>query len=379
MHNFQGSKEYPNTTTPRVLSLFFLASFGPVICTVLSGCANTPAKDRDAWDVNSAWKWHNLYTAAAPHAALYVEVDFVEDMEPADKTLIALKEFLETYCDKPGGVIIAQSSRIPRNIAHGYYRQELALKFMDGPPASANDPDPAYMYILFYDSTLEPRPKPIFMTRTAAAMPASRNWPAYSGHAEFLPYPGAIYIHGRTRGGDIDRPLLLHEVAHLLGPRPGERYHCDSDRCFLYPSLGLRIRSYALFRNYVYNTNLCDRCRTGLLQAKTNEAPNNLRFRGPWMMRQETNYAVLSVPMVALIVPDPLPENEFAKLLDWIKDTGLQTRLGVNKTNREHALITGTVSNNNTPASKKRTALESASDDWYAAVRERARQEISKQ
>lgn len=345
------------------------------VCFTAPGC-KTPSQNDNQWSLNPAWQPYALYAAPAPHSSLYVEINAVEGMEPRKETVEALKAFLETYCDKPGGIEVCVTTVIPRSQARGYFRQELALKYIKGPPSSKDGPKPAFMYILFYDSTLEPRETPPFTTRTAAAMPSSLYWQTYNGHVEYLPYPAAAYIHGRTRGGDVDRAILLHEVGHLLGPRPGKKYHCDSRHCVMYPSLALRLRSIFLWKNRIYNTNLCDVCRASLLEARTNAAPLNLRFEGPWLTRQEIGYAVWSVPKVALIVPETPPENEIPKLLASVKQVTLSACASL-KTNRESAMLTGTLRSDE-QRGKTSNAIQRAAQDWYKPIRDRAKEELSR-
>src|ERR1035437_9320306 len=121
----------------------------------LTGCM-TPNERGD----ETRWQPQLLYLNRSPYPSLYIEVAAVAGTEPSDAVLDQLRQFLTRYCDKPGGIRIVRDKLIPRSEARGFSHDALAQRHLQGPPADATNPPPAFISILYYASALRALPGP---------------------------------------------------------------------------------------------------------------------------------------------------------------------------------------------------------------------------
>jgi hypothetical protein len=107
---------------------FFGSTVLITIGLIMAGCATQKAQrvESPSGEDVGFWQPHLLYLQSTVHPRLYVEVDAVEGCEPADATLNKIREFLTTYCKKPGGIEIVRSDVIPIKEAKGLPRYGLA-------------------------------------------------------------------------------------------------------------------------------------------------------------------------------------------------------------------------------------------------------------
>jgi hypothetical protein len=274
----------------------------------------------------SLWQPCLLYLNDVPHRSLYVEVDAVEGTEPGSRELERLRTFLEAYCDKPDGIDIALGPPIPASAAKGESETSLALKYLDGPPAGGTEQQPAFLYILYYDSQLcgggsgragtgspgvaVPVPWNVAANRgngIADPWGHDRNHPtlpeAPRPHIRLLPYPSAIFIDRRYDpwGHDMWDLFLLHEVGHVLGLARGldhgDGMHCDDPRCLMHEKAKIGFFRWLIGRDRPrYQQDLCEKCRLELSRYRDLPADPDLRFVGPLLVRSERDYHVLSLP-----------------------------------------------------------------------------------
>ena len=248
----------------------FLAGTALIVCCLtLAGCSTGDAtRSREGSDIvqsMSFWQPYLLYILASPHPRLYVEVDAVEGCAPSDRVLNKLRDFLTTYCNKPGGIEIGRSDVIPIATARGILPNPLARKYLDGPPDDPNAPSPAFMYVLYYSGALSdkhPGPEAGHAGKKITSRPRQRN---VHPHADFLPYPAIIFMN-----------KYFHFSRFILG----------------------------------WQRRLCKRCVAELADSSRQAPPSNLCFVGPVLVRSENGYHILSLPRCMRIVLGDLAEQD---------------------------------------------------------------------
>ncbi len=271
--------------TTRLLHCFMLALF-------IASCASPKSPIKEPKEkMTDFWKPNLLFLKPTPHDRLYVEVDAVEGCEPSKKELEELGAFLAEHCDKPRGVEIRFSSVIPEKKAKGLSRRELARGWMNGPPADKRSV--AYFYILYYDGRLSGDKK------SAKANP----------HAEWLPYPAAIFINRGYRpfwGRWIKEAMIQHETGHILGLALRNEHaksgHCTEKNCLMNANLQIHVLRLLTGRDPVRQRKLCEHCLEQLETSRKTPSAKNLSFRGPVLVREERGYRVLSLQGATALV-----------------------------------------------------------------------------
>jgi hypothetical protein len=191
-----------------------------------------------------------LYLRADPCADLYVEVDAVVGAEPPEPALQALRAFLEETCRK-ARVAIRRNPPIARESVAGKPYLWVALEHMTEVTASA-----AYLYVLFFDSTLY-------------------GGPPENPHVR-VDSPSAIFVDmaclnamDDAAPADILPSVLIHEAGYVLGLERGRGgAHCPNETCIMYPYAGNERRT------------LCAACRRELAAEREQPADPRLRFVG---------------------------------------------------------------------------------------------------
>jgi hypothetical protein len=300
----------------------------PALFLFLTGCLSTKPVEKPEIEANKLWEPHLLFLNRAPHDSLYVEVDAVEGAEPSDAALNAFETFLRQHCDKPAGITVVRDDVIPRTEAVGYAHDALALQYLNGPPKT--NENPAFIYVLYYDSDLTHDPvalpvKPVHKHQSIKAGYINPQNP----HVHLFPYPAAIYVDRRylkTCPRSFEPLALCHEAAHVLGltknEAHGAEFHCRSERCLMNPSLKINLRKFLLGRSPFTQTNLCSQCRTDLREGARTSAAPNLRFLGPMLVRSESNYHVVSLPSEIKLFTGDLSSFERSKFFDQVRSDG---------------------------------------------------------
>jgi hypothetical protein len=288
---------------------FFASYVLAVYCLILAGCA-TPRGTHSQADsgeiIPSFWQPYLLYLAASPHPRLYVEMDVVDECAPSEATVQKFRDFITAYCHKPDGIEIVRGAVIPRNAARGVAPEALARKYMKGPPNSGTAP-PAFMCVLFYDSSLSDEPA-LPATSRPDAKPAPRpHPPARNPRTDILPYP-IIYMNMRYGPKLFRAGELVHEAGHMLGLAHRTNYaagfHCLGATCLMNKTVHLSREFLGLQKK------ICQRCVAELVADAKQPPPSNLRFVGPVLVRSETGYQVLSLPDRVKLVVGELDEQE---------------------------------------------------------------------
>jgi hypothetical protein len=246
------------------------------------------------------WQPQLLLSGADPYPSLYVEVDAVEGSAPDAGSLEDLRAFLAASVDKPGGIRVEVDDIIPREAARGRNSRSLALEFIDGPP----DPDSALIHLFYFDSrTLSDR----------------KSQPATT----LLPYPVSIFIDtayrfmdtagagdSRSGPGEFRNLALRHEAGHVLGlcrgASHGDGLHCADEHCLMNARIAFHVSRYVTRRDPWKQRDLCSACQAELQAYRAATPAANLRFRGPYLVRSEPAYHVLSLPGFVYIQLGPL-------------------------------------------------------------------------
>jgi hypothetical protein len=275
--------------------------------------ANGPVSPSDTNDdlLPAFWKPYLLYLLPAPEPRLYVEVVAVEGSVPSDAKLGKLRDFLATYCNKPGGIEIVRDEVIPKNAARRVTPETLARRYLKGPPERADAPPPAVMGIICYDGDLTDEP-PIWVTgHLASKMALQYRPPARNPRTVLQPYP-VIYMNMHYFFKVVRDQLLLHEAGHMLGLAGRTNYavhfHCLDSHCLMNKQIHVTTHIHRLLmgsRAFTFGQKqLCKRCMAQLAE-ESKEPPPNLRFVGPVLVRSENGYNVLSLPdRMKLVVGD---------------------------------------------------------------------------
>jgi len=242
----------------------------------------------------------SLYLREQPYSRLYVEVDAVEGVEIPDGWLDGLKTFLSGHCLKPDGIEIVRDPPIPasevKRIPFGY----AALYALDG-PRSPDRPPPAYLHVFFQTGPIRPDNKRIFS--------------AIDGYC-----PSSIFYDAgySPRWNDqIAVPCLQHEAGHILGlgrnRDHGDGVHCGKRGCLmgLFPDL---LSNIGLLFGASWKPSLCSDCERDLQATKSEGTDGKLSFAGPFLVRREDGYSVVSMPGWHMIAVGPVDE-----VFDWRK------------------------------------------------------------
>lgn len=249
----------------------------------------------------SFWQPHLLLTSDQRYRRLEIEIDHVEGTGPTAGELQAITEFFETHCRKPEGVQVRVDAAIPRARARGIGRKALAELHLDGPERA----DAAFAYFLFFDSRLAgiPKAEPITM---------------------LAPFPGAVLIDRRyldagswfPGAGDVARRLILHEAGHVLGLCANQAHadgiHCTNSPCLMNVRLNIRPLRLLSLGSVVQQRDFCSACRADLQAAQGRPPADNLRFLGPYCVRSEPGYHVVSSPAFSYVHVGALADLDLA-------------------------------------------------------------------
>ncbi len=268
----------------------------------LTGCV-LPEEHGD----ETRWQPQLLYLNRAPYSRLYIEVAAVAGTEPSDAALEQLRAFLATYCDKPGGIRIVRDVPIPRaEAARGFSYDALASRYLLGPPAEATNPPPAFIYILYYDSSLgeDATSTPSGGVHRHQSPHSDFHWVnTFPPHSQRVPFLGAIFIDRRYLARwprSFEGPILMHEAGHLLGLVQQDKHefhdHCTNQRCLMRTRLMLDSPFTLFGGEKTGQTNLCKMCQAELAKSRTESTPANLVFLGPVLVRSEAGYSVATLP-----------------------------------------------------------------------------------
>ena len=307
----------------------------------LTGCV-TPNERGD----ETRWQPQLLYLNRSPYPSLYVEVGAVAGTEPSDAALEQLRQFLTRYCDKPGGIRIVRDNLIPRTEARGFSHDALAQRHLQGPPADATNPPPAFIYILYYDSALCQLPGagthgPI---HKHLSLQHDFGWvKSFQPHTHWSPFPAAIHMDRRYLKGtppSLEGLLLMHEAGHVLSLVQNEKHefnsHCTERKCLMAPKLMVDLPRALFSKQKTRQTNLCAMCQADLMRGRMAAAPTNLSFLGPVLVRSEQGYFVAVLPGELLLFSGGLAKSDAEAFLkesrknaggpDSGGDVGFQTR-----------------------------------------------------
>lgn len=272
-----------------------------LLCTLGIGCSTNDLSSTEAAAASAYWKPHLLLTADNNYRKLHVEIDVVEGIKLEDSDLAAMKQLLQTHCRKPGGIKIVRDDVIPRSEAKENLARGLAMKHLDGPP----DGQTAFLYLLLYDSSLSPdkKAKPVYL---------------------LSPYPGVILIDEHVftdwayRKSGFHRIALLHETAHAMGltreAHHSDGLHCTNKDCYMNAEIKVSISKLLVGNESISQKTMCTDCRNDLSAYQRSPSASNLRYHGPWFVRSEKSYHVLTLPNAVYVHAGPLSALDEADL-----------------------------------------------------------------
>ena len=291
----------------------------------LTGCVSPHERGDE-----TRWQPQLLYLNRSPYPALYVEVGAVAGTEPSDEVLAQLRQFLTRYCDKPGGIRIVRDHLIPRSEAQGFSHDALARRHLQGPPADATNPPPAFICILYYDSALCQLPGagpqgPIH--KHLSLQYDFGRVRLFQPHTHWMPFPAAIHMDRRYLKGaprSLEGLLLMHEAGHVLSLVQNENHvfnnHCTDRKCLMARKLVLDLPRALFSQQKTRQTNLCSRCQADLMKGRMTAAPTNLSFLGPVLVRSERDYFVAVLPGELLLFSGSLAQFDPEAFLKELRE-----------------------------------------------------------
>jgi len=279
-----------------------------VVGVMVGGCAgvgeNAPLKGVAMPREVTFWQPWLLYTNRAPYRALHVEVDCVEGTEPEGAWLEQVKRFLETQCDKPGGVTVRLDDRIGRAEAAESSSAALALRHIDGPPGGE-----AFMYVLYYDSGL------------------NRKLKAANPQAIAFPYPCAVFVdrayNQKGFGDNVGGEVLLHEIGHLVGTARsfthGDGAHCRRKNCIMNEAFEYHPQRKWVSGKFTPQHEFCEDCLLDLERWRAQVPAAGLRFDGPLLVRREAAYQVYALPHAIHLHAGPAATAKREEVLAFLR------------------------------------------------------------
>jgi hypothetical protein len=338
----------------------------------LTGCV-TPNERGD----ETRGQPQRLYLNRSPYPSLYVEVAAVAGTEPSDAVIEQLRQFLTRYCDKPGGIRIVRDNLIPRSEARGYSHDALAQRHMQGPPADATNPPPAFIYILYYDSALcqLPGAGPRGPIHKHLSLQYDFGWTKlYQPHTHWMPFPATIHVDRRYLKGSprsLEGLILMHEAGHVLGLVQTETHrfnnHCTDRKCLMAPKLMVDVPRALFSRQKTLQTNLCAKCQADLTRDRMTATATNLCFLGPVLVRSERGYFVAVLPGGLLLFSGSLAGFDAAAFLKESRENARGSETGGNVEFQTHWSLT--LQDPQEDWARQMTALENAKMDRLEEVR----------
>lgn len=299
----------------------------------LTGCV-TPNERGD----ETRWQPQRLYLNRSPYPSLYVEVAAVAGTEPSDAVLEQLRQFLTRYCDKPGGIRIVRDTLILGSEARGFSHDALAQRYLQGPPADATNPPPAFIYILYYDSALcqLPGAGPHGPIHKHLSLQYDFGWTKlYHPHTHWMPFPATIHVDRRYLKAlprSLEGLILSHEAGHVLGLVQNEKHernnHCTDRKCLMAPKLIVDLPRALFSKQKTRQTNLCAKCQADLTRDRMTATATNLCFLGPVLVRSEQGYFVAVLPGELLLFSGSLASFDSAACLKELRENARGSETG---------------------------------------------------
>lgn len=183
------------------------------------------------------------------YKSLVVEIDYIKGYKPRQRTLDNLRNFLETYLNKPKGIAIVLHE-IGSTISDSLSMREVAAvenknrnRFVEK--------DKISMYILFTNG-MHPTGKILGMAyQNSSAVVYGKAIRKYSSRA------------GRLTHDELETAVLLHEVGHLIGlvnkgsesqedhDDPSFQDHCMNKNCLMFHSVETKSLSSTLLKGNI--------------------------------------------------------------------------------------------------------------------------------
>jgi hypothetical protein len=282
------------------------------LCTI-TGCGGGHQKESPGIQDHLLYP-HALYLTKSSCPYLYVEIDRIGKVQVPDAYIDTIRTFLSTCCGDSKIIRICQDSPYEpegKKVPVEY----LSLLCMDGP--SQNYENAAYLHFVFYDST-------------EGYLSVINNPRVISQ------WPNTVFFNVNYLMSDIDAQVhgIRHELGHVLGlcqnPEHGDRTHCYN-KCLMkaWVDNGISTPLFKLLGTSVKGAGLCGQCIADLEHIRMNINVDHLVYKGPFLIRQEDDYAVTSLLGYYVIIP-----LECVDVFDWQK-TLSQIKMEVYRSNRQ--------------------------------------------
>ena len=183
------------------------------------------------------------------YKSLVVEIDYMKGYKPRQRTLDNLRNFLETYLNKPKGITIVLHE-IPSTTSDSLSMIDVAAVETRNRNRFVQQ-DKTSIYILFTDG-VHPGGQILGMAyQNTSAVVYGRAIRKYSSLA------------GRLTREELETAVLLHEIGHLIGlvnkgtesqsnhVDPSFHDHCTNKKCLMYHSVETKSLSSILLKGYI--------------------------------------------------------------------------------------------------------------------------------
>lgn len=183
------------------------------------------------------------------YKSLVVEIDYMKGYRPRQRTLDNLRNFLETYLNKPKGISIVLHEITSTS------SDSLSMKDVAAVEAKNRNRfvqhDKTAIYILFTDG-VHPGDKILGM--------AYQNTSAVVYGKAIKKYSSTV---GRLKRDELETAVLLHEIGHLIGlvnkgsesqsdhGDPSFHDHCTNKNCLMYHSVETKSLSTTLLKGNI--------------------------------------------------------------------------------------------------------------------------------
>lgn len=222
-----------------------------LISLLSTGCVKILAHEEHS-DVNRT-SLHGRYPGASAkdllsdgqYKSLTIEMQFMRGFKPQPQTLDRLRNFLEKYLHKPGGIYISLKEIDTGSSNSLYTADVLAIERINRSQYITKNK--MAIYFLFTNSD-HPTNKILGM--------------AYNNTSAVI-YGKAIQEYAKSKGGkslaDLESAVVLHEMGHLLGLVHKESLkgheddahpdHCKNKRCLMYYEVETKSTASKIFLN----------------------------------------------------------------------------------------------------------------------------------
>jgi len=277
-----------------ILGIALFSCDSPKLINTNTQIHSEPTKATQVFEKIPGWQTESttstIYVAPNPYPSLLVEIDAVEGFVPTPAHLNHLRNFLQKHCQKPGGIKIVVDDIIPAKTAKMRTASSLALEYIDGPPNNKT----ALLYIFCYNQKF------------------TKDEKGGSNYTHSTQYTTALFINYASislfanKDSELWEMIFPHEAGHALGlcvnPSHSDGAHCKNTEglgCLMSPGYSpstLFTRGLAFIGMGNSDYQLCSDCLADLKQYAESRPLENVSYLGPYFVRSEKDYHVITLP-----------------------------------------------------------------------------------